>query len=569
MNIRVLSIGLLAALGTGCAHGLSSDAPSSSAPATGYYGTTEPFAANAVYFVVTDRFVNGDPSNDQREQGGPDPALRTFDRPTPGTETHGGNIGYLGGDFRGLLDNAGYIADMGFGAVWLTPIVDNPDQAFTGGDPIGSDAFFKDRGKTGYHGYWGVNFYKLDEHLPSAGLDFAGLATGLDRHGLQTVLDIVANHGSPSFTMPVDQPMYGEIYDADGTLLADHQNLAPEDLDPDGNPLHAFFHDEKDLAQLSNLDDTNPAVLDYFVDAYSQWIEQGADAFRIDTIRHVPHPFWKAFTDRIRSERPGFFMFGESFDHEAANIAPHTWPENGGVSVLDFPLKAALQDVFGNTDAGFERLADALYLVDGPYTNPYELMTFYDNHDMPRMDASDAGFIDAHNWLFTARGIPVIYYGSETGFMRGAGEHEGNRNYFGQARIDAAVGHPIRENLKRIAQVRAASKALQCGLQLNLVLDGDRAAFYRVHQHDGEHQIALVLLNKGDAPADFEVRDYLQAGTWQAAIGGGTVEVAPGGRLSANVPAHGVEVYLLDAPVTRADLRAELARLMAGVRRDD
>ena len=569
MSIRILSIALLAGLAAGCTQDPSSAAPSPAAPVADYYGTTEPFAANAVYFVVTDRFVNGDPSNDQRGQGGPDPALRTFDRPTPGAETHGGNIGYLGGDFRGLLDNADYIADMGFGAVWLTPIVDNPDEAFTGGDPLGSDAFFKDRGKTGYHGYWGVNFFELDEHLPSAGLDFAGLAAGLDQHGLQTVLDIVANHGSPSFTMPADQSKYGELYDADGTLVADHQNLAPEDLDPAGNPLHAFFHDEPDLAQLSNLDDTNPAVLDYFVRAYSQWIEQGADAFRIDTIRHVPHPFWKAFSDRIRAEHPGFFMFGEAFDHEAANIAPHTWPENGGVSVLDFPLKAALQEVFGGNGAGYEALADALYLVDGPYTNPYELMTFYDNHDMPRMDASDAGFIDAHNWLFTVRGIPVIYYGSETGFMRGAGEHEGNRNYFGQERIDAAVGNPIREQLKRIAQVRAASPALQRGLQLNLVLDGDRAAFYRVHQHDGEHQIALVLLNKGDAPADFEVRDYLQAGTWQGAIGGGAVEVAEGGQLSATVPAHGVEVYLLDAAVSRDDLAAELDRLMAGARRGD
>ncbi|MGH8073045.1 MAG: alpha-amylase family glycosyl hydrolase [Lysobacter sp.] len=564
MKLRVLSLALLAALGAGCAH-----TPASTDPVADYYGTAEPFASNAVYFVLTDRFVNGDPDNDQREQGGPDPTRRTFDRPTPGAEATGDNIGYLGGDFRGLLDNAAYIADMGFGAVWLTPIVDNPDEAFTGGDPIQSDAFFKDRGKTGFHGYWGVNFFELDEHLPSANLDFAGLTEGLREHDLVTVLDIVANHGSPSFTMPVDQPKYGEIYDADGTLVADHQNLAPAELDPDGNPLHAFFHDEPDLAQLSNIDDTNPAVLDYFVRAYSQWIDQGAGAFRIDTIRHVPHPFWKAFSDRIRAQHPGFFMFGEAFDHEAANIAPHTWPENGGVSVLDFPLKAALQEVFGTADAGFEQLADALYLVDGPYTNPYELMTFYDNHDMPRMDASDAGFIDAHNWLFTARGIPVIYYGSETGFMRGTGEHAGNRNYFGQERIDAAVGNPIRERLKRIALVRAESPALQRGLQLDITLDGDRAAFYRVFQRDGEHQIALVLLNKGDAPADFEVSEYLQAGTWQAAIEGGTVEVAPSGSLSATVPAHGVEVYLLDAPVTRADLATELARLMAGARRGD
>ena len=355
----------------------------------------------------------------------------------------------------------------------------------------------------------------------------------------------------------------GIVNDGDGTLVADHQNLAPEDLDPEANPLHAFFHDEPDLAQLSNLDDTNPAVLDYFVRAYSQWIEQGAGAFRIDTIRHVPHPFWKAFTDRIRAEHPGFFMFGEAFDHDAANIAPHTWPENGGVSVLDFPVKAALQDVFGTKDAGFERMAEALYLVEGPYANPYELMTFYDNHDMPRMDATDAGFIDAHHWLFTARGIPVIYYGSETGFERGHAEHAGNRNFFGQARIDAAPGHPIHAALTRIANLRARTPALQRGLQVNLLLEGDRAAFYRVLQHDDIAQQALVLLNKGDAPAIFEL-DELQPGTWRAGLGGDALDVGRDGLARHAVPAHDATVFILDAPVRNAGLREHLDKAMAG-----
>lgn len=560
MKHTFFSAALAATFATGCAH-----RPASSAAAPDYYGTTEPFAAHAVYFVMTDRFVNGDPANDQRDQGGAHP---TFDRPVPGAPARqSANIGYQGGDFRGLLDNAAYISDMGFGAVWLTPIVDNPDQAFTGGDPVEWGGMFQDRGKTGYHGYWGVNFHVLDEHLPSPGLDFAALTRGLDEHGLLTVLDIVANHGSPSFTMPVDQPGYGEIYDADRRLVADHQNLPPEQLDPEGNPLHRFFHDEKDLVQLSNLDDTNPDVLDYFVRAYSKWIGQGADAFRIDTIRHVPHPFWKAFNKRIRAEHPGFFMFGEAFDHKAENIAPHTWAENGGVSVLDFPLKERLVEVFGRKRGDYGLLAERLYLTNGPYANPYDLMTFYDNHDMARMDASDDGFIDAHNWLFTARGIPVIYAGSEIGFMRGKAEHAGNRNYIGQERIDAAVGHPIRENLKRIAQVRAGSPALQMGLQLNLLLAGERAAFYRVHQTDGSGQIALVLLNKGDAAADFLVDQALQAGTWREALGGRTVDVAKGGALAARVPAHGVQVYLLDAPVVDPELAARLSVAMVSSRR--
>jgi len=536
-------------------------APSVVAPDSspgGYYGTLEPFASHAVYFVVTDRFVNGDPSNDHRDQGG---AHRTFDIPVHCPDGVDGNIGYLGGDFRGIVDNAAYIRDMGFDAVWITPIVDNPDQAFTGGDPISCGSSLTDRGKTGYHGYWGVNFYELDEHLPSPGLDFAGFTDAMHAQGLKVVLDIVGNHGSPAYTMPVAQPMFGQVFDRDGKLVADHQNLRPGDLDPERNPLHAFYNAGGGLAQLSDFDEDNPAVLEYLVGAYGQWIEQGADALRIDTIGWLPDAFWHRFTSRIRARHPGMFMFGEAFDYDAAKIAGHTLEQNANVSVLDFPLKQGMDEVFGKQQAGFERLSVPLYLEHGPYANPYELMTFYDNHDMPRMDAADAGFIDAHNWLFTARGIPVVYYGSETGFMRGRGEHAGNRNYFGQERIDAARGNPIRAALKRIADVRRASPALQRGLQVDVRLQGDEAVFYRVYEHDGEHQIALVMLNKGDAARTMEVREYLQAGGWRDAFDGSVIEAD--GVLSARVPGHGVRVFLLDAAVARPDLRSRLDALMA------
>ena len=541
----------------------SRSAPALAAPE--YYGTLEPFASEAVYFVLTDRFVNGDPSNDQRQQGGKN---RTFDLPTPGApKGRTDNLGYLGGDFRGILDNAAYIRDMGFGALWLTPIVDNPDEVFTGGEQVKWGGMHTDRGKTGYHGYWGVNFFKLDEHLPSAELDFAGLAAGLHKHGLLTVLDIVANHGSPAYTMPVDQPKFGQIFDRDSNLVADHQNLHPSKLDPSGNPLHRWYNTEPGLAQLSDLNENNPEVLDYFVSAYSQWIDQGADAFRIDTIPWMPHAFWKAFTDRIREKRPGFFMFAEAFDHDAATIATHTLPRNGGVSVLDFPLKERMLEAFGRDSTGFEKIAERLYLADGPYANPYDLMTFYDNHDMPRMNASDAGFIDAHNWLFTARGIPVIYYGSEIGFERGTAEHTGNRNYFGVERIAQAKSHSIHAALTRIAKVRAAAPALQRGLQVNIELKGNRAAFYRVLQHGDQRQIALVLLNKGGASERFVIRDMLQAGRWRNALDGGTVDVAVGSTLDADVPAHGVQVFLLDAAVNDSALRNALDIAMAGARR--
>ena len=326
------------------------------ADADDFYGTTEPFASEAIYFVMTDRFVNGDPSNDHRDQGGKDPALRTFDRPVP--DANGDNIGYLGGDFKGIVDNAGYIRGMGFTSVWVTPIVDNPDQAFTGGSPIGSDAFFKDQGKTGYHGYWATNFYKLDEHLPSEGLDFAGFTQAMKDKQLDVVLDIVGNHGSPAYSMPKMQPQYGKVYDRDGKLVADHQNLDPARLDPAHKRLHAFYNTSGGLAQLSDFDQDNPAVLDYLVGAYEQWIDQGAAAFRVDTIGWMPHRFWKAFADRIRARHPGFFMFGEAFNYDAATIAGHTLPRNGGISVLDFPLRGKLMRSIREAGQRFRRTGE-------------------------------------------------------------------------------------------------------------------------------------------------------------------------------------------------------------------
>ncbi len=530
-----------------------------------YVGTREPFASQAVYFVVTDRFVNGDPSNDHRDQGGAHP---TFDIPVPCPDKVDGNIGYLGGDFKGVLDNAAYIRNLGFGAVWITPIIDNPDQAFTGSKPISCTSTLTDRGKTGYHGYWGVNFYTLDEHLPSKGLDFAAFTRGLHAADLKVVLDIVGNHGSPAWTMPVAQPQFGQIFDKDGRLIADHQNLPPQQLDPAHNPLHAFYNNigpvdgkngsifDGNLAELSDFNEHNPAVMDYLVGAYLQWTAQGVDALRIDTIGWLPHPWWHAFVNRIRAEHPGMFMFGEAFDYDASKIAEHTWPANANVSVLDFPLRGALSSVFGKEQKGFETLAEPLHLLDGPYANPYELMSFYDNHDMARLDANDAGFIDAHNWLFTARGIPVIYYGSETGFMRSRAEHAGNRAYFGQERVNDAPKSPIFAPLQRIAKLREATPALQRGLQVNERLQGDEAVFFRVLQQGDTAQTALVLLNKGDTARTFEVRRYLQAGTWRDALGGDSQTVT--GSLRAEVPAHGVRVFVLDAQIDQAALQDRL-----------
>ncbi len=192
-------------------------------------------------------------------------------------------------------------------------------------------------------------------------------------------------------------------------------------------------------------------------------------------------------------------------------------------------------------------------------------MSFYDNHDMPRLQASDTGFIDAHNWLFTARGIPVVYYGSETGFMRGRAEHATVPT--SASRVDAAPQSPIFAPLQRIAKLREATPALQRGLQVNERLQGNEAVFFRVLQHGDVAQTALVLLNKGDQARTLTVARYVQSGRWRDALDGGSLQVDA--SLEAEVPAHGVKVYVLDAAVQQPALQAELDKAMADQRAQD
>jgi cyclomaltodextrin glucanotransferase len=362
--------------------------------------------------------------------------------------------------------------------------------------------------------------------------------------------------------MPVAQPEYGKLYDERGQLVADHQNLKPEQLDPD-NPLHRFFNRKPGLATLSDLDPDNPEVMEYLVGSYLKWLDQGVYAIRVDTIKEQPHHFWKQVADRIRQKHPDIFMFGESFSFDAAFIAEHTRPENGGYSVLDFPGRESMLKIFENPDSDYRGITGYLHLETGVYQNPYDLVTFYDNHDMARMNATDEGFIDANNWLFTSRGIPAVYYGSETGFMRGTAEHFGNRNYFGQERIDAARLHPIRQHMARVANLRKDNVSLQKGLQLNLQFAGNVASFYRIYQNAGTNQTALVMLNKGNEATRVTLTTMLEPGEWRDAFSGERVLLAPDRQsFSAEVPPHGLRVFFKDAPLSNPAVLARANALM-------
>ena len=148
-------------------------------------------------------------------------------------------------------------------------------------------------------------------------------------------------------------------------------------------------------------------------------------------------------------------------------------------------------------------------------------------------------------------------------FMRGKSEHMGNRNYFGQDNIELAKKHKIHEALSKIARVRKNIQALQSGLQVNIELAGNKAAFYRVLVLNGISQTALVLLNKGDHHADFNVNKYMQEGNWISQMSDDEITINQSNlQLNAQVAAHSVAVWLREGEISNALLVEELQRLM-------
>lgn len=530
-----------------------------------YVGMLEFFVSDVVYFVVIDWFVNGDLFNDYCDQGG---KYCIFDIFVLCVDKVDGNIGYLGGDFKGVFDNVVYICNFGFGVVWIIFIVDNLDEVFIGSKLISCISMFIDCGKIGYYGYWGVNFYRVDEYLFSKDLDFVGFICGLYDVDLKVVLDIVVNYGFLVWMMLVKQLQFGQIFDKDGIFIVDYQNLLLLQFDLVYVLLYRFYNivgfvDGKDglifdgnLVELGDFNQYNLDVMDYLVGVYLQWVVQGVDVLCIDIIGWLLYFWWYVFVNCICVEYLGMFMFGEVFDYDVGRIVEYIWFVNVNVSVLDFLLCGVMLLVFGKEQKGFQVLVELLYLFGGLYVNLYVLMSFYDNYDMVWLDVIDNGFIDVYNWLFIVCGILVLYYGLEIGFMCSCVEYVGNCVYFGQVWVDVVLQSLIFGLLQCIVCLCQIILVLQCGLQVNECLQGDEVVFYCVLQYGDVVQMVLVLFNKGDVVCCIEVCCYLQFGMWCDVLGQGIIEV--GVMLKVEVFVYGVWVFVFDVLVVQKVLEVEL-----------
>ena len=464
-----------------------------------------------IYFVLTDRFADGDPSNNDQGAGEFDAARA--DR-------------YNGGDLRGLTQRLDYVQGLGATALWITPPVANQWL-----DPSGSHA--------GYHGYWAEHFMRVDRHLGTLD-DYRALSRSLHGRGMFLVQDIVLNHVGNYFTYRdrwrATDPAHGwEAHDR--TPPVPRPSQAPFDRNDPRDPAQrdaAVYHWTPDVAdytdprqelnfQMSGLDDLNtenPDVRRALRRSYGHWIrEVGVDAFRVDTAFYVPQ---QAFADFLQAQdalAPGvlrvaratgrrqFHVFGEGFgidkplqDQAARKIEGYMTGADGRAllpGMLNFPLYGALGDVFARGRPTAD-LGHRIHASQRLHARPHLMPSFVDNHDVDRFLAggSTAALRQALLALMTLPGIPVIYYGTEQGFteqrsaMFAAGWGSGGRD-----RYDTAA--PLYRDIAAMAALRKTHRVFSRGVPtvLHASAVGPGALAWRMQ---GQGQPALVVFNTAE-----------------------------------------------------------------------
>ena len=354
------------------------------------------FKKQVIYQIVTDRFFNGDTTNDNPSQ-----SSGLFDS----TQTNWHL--YWGGDLAGITQKMSYLHGLGVTAIWISPPVDNlnlniPD---SNGNPTAS-----------YHGYGARDFMRIEEHFGDTANDwtaFNALISAAHADGIKVIVDFAPNH-----TNPDNAGEYGSLYN-NGTFVAACNN------DPNGifhhNPDISNFDDRYQiqyytLEDLCDLNQENSTVDSYLKTAIQQLQSHGVDAFRIDAVKHVTWGWEYSMANSAFSYGPSFF-FGEWYQTEGDALYhdSYKFANKSGISVLDFNVNQAVRDVFAS-DNNFSELDGVVNSEDSNFTWQNDLVTFVDSHDVPRLlsvNNDTNRLIEAQAYVLAGRGIPVVYYGDE------------------------------------------------------------------------------------------------------------------------------------------------------------
>ncbi|WP_051944842.1 alpha-amylase family glycosyl hydrolase [Verrucomicrobium sp. BvORR106] len=470
------------------------------------------FRGEVIYFIVVDRFYDGNPSNLAGNHELNDPSHQDWDK-------------YWGGDLQGVLDKLDYLQKTGVTAIWLTPLFEQVEALECG------------KLRAPIHGYWTRDFKRINARWLNDPDEcslfqckhtlFDRLLAELHERGMKFVLDIVCNHSSPSTTEGK-----GKLYD-DGRLVADHEN----DVD------HWYHHygdvtdwqDEwqiqnKDVAGLATFNENNIRYRRYIKEAIKLWLSRGVDALRIDTVKHMPLWFWQEFVTDMHTFKPDVFVFGEWIDSHPDNAMAMEYANEDGMCLLDFALCHAIRDCLGKRNEEGFHLVQEILGMDERYRSATELVTFIENHDMPRFQSLNP----EREWLhlalvllLTVRGIPCLYYGCEQYLYSNL---EGGGDPYNRPMMKDWEDTEARRITRILGAERKSNSAVQWGGVWPKLVERDVYVFLRRYRDSR----CMVVLNRGVA-RDLFLHDLeMPDGSYECILTGKKL-VVDGGRAKLHV----------------------------------
>lgn len=438
--------------------------------------------SDAIYLITADRFVNGDKKND---------AVRGMNEKKYGRQYE---FGRHGGDIQGIINQLDYIQGMGFTATWASPLQTN------------------DEFKESYHGYAITDHYNIDPRLGSLDL-YQQYVEASHQRGMKVVMDVVYNHVGSQHLFHLDPPDSGFFH---FDMMHTRSNFrAVNVIDP-----HVSKADKKKFSQgwfddhMPDVNQTHPQFANFLIQNSLWWIlEFGIDAFRIDTYAYPDQEFMAELGRRIKLERPTFFLFGEIWVHypEIQSFFVGNNPLNPNNShldaVTDFQFRYALKESLEQPQSWTGGIAKLYYRLaaDHMYSHPENLITFIDNHDEPRFYGELHEDLNkmkvALGILYTMRGIPCTYYGTEI-LMRETKNHgviredfpggfEGDQ--FNKFNPEVLRGEEAEINsyMRALLSWRANSDAVTNGSFLHFVPENDVYVYFRI----SEKETVMVVVN--------------------------------------------------------------------------
>ncbi len=361
--------------------------------------------ADVVYLLVPDRFANGDPTNDVVAGMKEAKINRSF----PG--------GRHGGDLRGIINHLDYIADMGYTAIWSTPLLENNMAAYS------------------YHGYSITDHYRVDPRFGTLD-DYKELAAKAKQKGIKLIYDEVLNHIGVGYWWMTDLPFKNWVNYPDTLTITNHRRTVNQDA-------YASAYDRKLMVNgwfdtsMPDMNVTNEFMANYLIQNTIWWIETlQLGGVRQDTYGYSDKAFLTRWSCQIMNEYPNFSMVGEEW---SVNPLITSYWQRGKqnrdgyqsclTTIMDFPIQEALVQALTEPEVwgkGLPKLYEAL-ANDFVYADPNNMLLMGDNHDMDRLftqlNNDPALTRMALAYLLTMRGIPQLYYGTEIG-MQNTGHHK-------------------------------------------------------------------------------------------------------------------------------------------------